>query len=103
MAHGLSYAVVVDVAESVEVAVDEQYRLTQAASIGRSVSIGEVGGVVQVPGVARAETGNVECFDQSIKVGLRPERGIGRHRRSVMRRTEPTSIARDQRRPVNLA
>jgi hypothetical protein len=47
MAHRLSEAVVVDVAESVEVAVDEQHGLVQATSIGRNASVGEVSGVVQ--------------------------------------------------------
>lgn len=62
-AHRLSEAVVADVAEPVKFSIDEQYRLVQPASIGRRVRVGEVSGVVQVPGVARTKTGDAERFD----------------------------------------
>ncbi len=94
-AHGFSEAAAGDFADPVEVAVDKQHGLAQAAAVGRSVSVGDVGSVVQVPGIGRAETVSVERFDQGVKVGGWPERGTGRCRRGPMRRTKPTSIARD--------
>jgi hypothetical protein len=94
-AHGLSEAAAVDVADGVPVAVDEQHGLAQAAAVGRGVGVGDVGGVVQVPGVA----------------GRKPERGTPRPRRrsrraarargrapsrGAMRRTVTASVLRDQ-------
>jgi hypothetical protein len=94
-AHGLSEAAAGDVADSVEFAVDKQHGLSKATSIGPGVGIGNVGGVVQVPGVTRAKTGDAERFDQGVKVGGWPERGIGLRRWGAMRRAEPTSVERD--------
>ncbi len=62
-AHRLSDPVVADVAEPVKFSVDEQHGLMQPASIGRGVRVGEVSGVVQVPGVARTKTGDAERSD----------------------------------------
>ena len=61
---------------------------------GAAVGVGDVGAIVQVPGVARSETGNAERFDQGVEVGGGPECWIGRHRRCLMRRTKPTPVAR---------
>ena len=62
-AHRLPEAIVVDVAEPVKFAIDEQHGLAQPASIGGCVRVGDVGGVVQVPRVGRAKTGDAERFD----------------------------------------
>ena len=101
-AHRISEAIVGNVAESVEVAVDKEHGLAQPSAIVSGVGVGDVGAIVQVPGVARAETGNAERFDQGVEVGGGPERWIGRHRRCLMRRTEPTPIAPDQGGPIDL-
>jgi hypothetical protein len=36
------------------------------------VSVGNVGGVVQVPGIGRAETSGTECLDHGVEVSGRP-------------------------------
>src|SRR5882757_10003801 len=93
--HGLCETAAIDVADRVPIAVDEQYRLAQASTVWRRVCIGDVCAVVQIPGVAWAETGVAEGFDQGIEVRGRPERGDRRCRRRTMCRTIPTSISRD--------
>ena len=62
-AHGLSEPAAGNVADPVEFAVKEQHGLSQTAAIGCGLGIGDVGGVVQVPGVTRAETGSAERSD----------------------------------------
>ena len=101
--HGVSEAAAGNIADPIEFAVDKQHGLSQAAAIGRGLGVGYIGGVVQVPGVTRAKTGRAERFGQDVKVAGRPERRIGRGRWGTMRRTEPTSVGRDQGGPVNLA
>lgn len=101
--HWLSEPTVDDVAEPVEAAVDKQHGLAQPSSIGSSVSVSNVGAIVQVPGVAWLESGNAERFDQGGKISWWPERGIRLHRWGVMRQTKPTSVARNERGAVDLA
>ena len=101
--HWLPEATVDNVAEPVELAVEKQHGLVQPSSIGSSVSVSDVGAIVQVPGVAGLESGNPERFDQGGKIGWRPERGIRLHGWSVMRQTKPTSVARNERGSVELA
>lgn len=62
-AHGLPVVIVVNVTESIEVAVDKQHRLAQPSAIGRSLSVSDVGAIVQIPRIARLESGDLECFD----------------------------------------
>ena len=97
VAHGLSDAIVVDVAETVEVPVEEEYGLAEASSVGSSMRVGQVRGIVQIPGVARTKAGNAECVDEGVEVGDRPKRGIRGYCGRAMRRAEPSSIARDHR------
>ena len=97
-AHGFAEAVVGDIAEPIEVAVNKSYGLAQLPSIERPMSVGDVGAIVQVPGIARPKSGAAERFDKGVKVSVRPERGIGLYRGSMMRRTEPTAIAGNDRR-----
>ena len=77
---------------------DEEHRLAQPAAVGCGMRVGDVGDVVQVPGVGRAETGHAERFDQSFEVSGWPERRIGRRRGGAMRCTVADSLARDQSR-----
>src|SRR3984885_4430522 len=67
------------------------------------MGVGDVGVVVQIPGIARPESVHTEQVDEGIKVGLRPKCRIRFYRGSVMVRTEPTAVARNHRRPVQLA
>lgn len=103
VAHWLAETVVGDIAEAVEVAVNKQHRLAQPAAIRRLVRVGDVGAVVQIPGVSWPESGDAEGFEQTVKVSGRPEGGIRLYGWSMMRGAEPTSIARDDRRAVHLA
>jgi hypothetical protein len=66
--HGLAEAIVGDIAETVEVAVDKQHGLAQTSAIGRRVCEGDVGAIVQVPGIARPESSDAERFDQGAKI-----------------------------------
>ena len=75
--HGLPEAAAGNVADPVEFAVNKQHGLLQPSAVGCGVSVGDVGGVVQVPRVTRTETRHAERFDQSVKVGGWPERGSG--------------------------
>lgn len=90
-AHRISEAIVGNVAESVEVAVDKEHGLAQPSAIVSGVGVGDVGAIIQVPGVARSETGNAERFDQGVEVGGRA-RALDRAASSVLdapNRTNP--------------
>ena len=76
-AHGLSEAIVGDVAKPVEAAIHKQHGLAQPSAVRRSVGVDDIGGVVQIPGVARSKSGCAERFDQGVEVGERPEHGSG--------------------------
>ena len=103
VAHWLAETVVVDIAEAVEVAVNKQHRLAQPAAIRRLVRVGDVGDVIQIPGVSGPESGDTEGFHQSFKVRRRPEGEIRLHGWGMVRGAEPTTIVRNHRRAVHLA
>ena len=62
-AHGLTEAVAGDIAEPIELAVNKQHGLAQLPPIGRPMSVGDVGAIVQVPGIAWPESSNAEGLD----------------------------------------
>jgi hypothetical protein len=59
-AHLIAKTIAVDVVHLIEVAVNEQNWLRQAAAIGRLASIGDVGVVADVPRAGSAETMSFE-------------------------------------------
>jgi hypothetical protein len=54
-AHWIAKTTAVDAVHLIEVAVDEQNRLRQAAAMGRRARVGDVGIVVEVPRAGRAK------------------------------------------------
>src|ERR1700733_6741125 len=71
--HRLSKVVALDIAESIEFAVDEQNRLMKIASARRSTGVADIGGIVQIPSVGWPETAPLKRCDQNLEIGSWPE------------------------------
>ena len=93
--HCFAGAIAGDIAETVEFTVEEQHRLKKPSTLRRCVSEGNVGGIVQIPGIPRAKPVHAERIDENLKVRLRPKCPIRLYRRSVMLRSKPTATERD--------
>ena len=77
LTHSLSHAAASDVADRVPFAVDEQHGLMHAAAIGRRQGVGDVGSVIQIPGVAGAKPRDAsKGITKASKSPGRPKRGI---------------------------
>jgi len=97
-AHGFAEErIAVDVANRVPVTIDEQHRLLQMTVVRRAMHVGDVGIVIEVPGIAGTEPRDTERVDEDAEVCRWPEQRVGRHCGGAMRRTEPAPVLRDQR------